>query len=143
MGTKVSTVDIRAPSNRVWRALTEPALVKRWQYGSDLLTTWTPGTSIVFRNEWNGQVFEQHGTVFEFAPHSRLQYSLFFSRPGLADSPENRFVMTYELVESGDVTTLTISQDDSRPAEPDALSSGDEGPDVLASLKDLVEARMS
>ena len=29
----------------------------------DLLTTWEVGTSIVFRNEWNGLVFEQKGTV--------------------------------------------------------------------------------
>ena len=88
MKSKDSTVEIRAPARKIWLALTVPELVKQWQYGADLLTTWEPGTSIVFRNEWNGQIFEQKGTVLEFDPASRLKYSLFFPRDGLRDIPE-------------------------------------------------------
>lgn len=141
--TTDSIVKILAPASKVWRALTEPELVKQWQYGSDLLTTWEPGTPIVFRNEWNGQVFEQKGTVLEFVPASRLKYSLFFPRPDLQDVPENHFFMTYELTESGGLTTLLFRQEDPRPAPPSAPSGGDDGPDVLASLKELVEVKMT
>jgi len=63
--TSDSIVKINAPTRKVWLALTVPDLVKQWQYGSDLLTTWEVGTPIIFRNEWNGQVFEQKGTVIE------------------------------------------------------------------------------
>jgi uncharacterized protein YndB with AHSA1/START domain len=87
--TSDSTVKILAPASKVWLALTVPDLVKQWQYGSDLLTTWEPGTPIVFRNEWNGQVFEQKGTVLEFVPGSRLKYSLFVPRPDLQDIPDD------------------------------------------------------
>jgi uncharacterized protein YndB with AHSA1/START domain len=87
--TSDSVVKILAPAGKVWRALTEPELVKQWQYGADLLTTWEPGTPIVFRNEWEGQVFEQKGTVLEFVPGSRLKYSLFFPHPGMDDRPEH------------------------------------------------------
>ena len=142
MKTTDSVVNIIAPASKVWRALTVPDLVKQWQYGSDLLTTWKPGSPIIFRNEWNGQVFEQKGTVLEFEPGSRLKYSLFFPQPGLQDIPENYFFMTHELTESIGLTTVLFRQEDPRPTPPNASSGGEEGPDVLSSLKELVEVKM-
>src|SRR3982751_5416205 len=138
-----SVVDIRASASKVWLALTVPDLVKQWQYSSDLLTTWEPGSPIVFRNEWNGQIFEQKGTVLEFIPGSRLKYSLFFPRPDVQDIPENHFFMTYELTESGGLTSLLFRQEDPRPSSPDASAGGEDGPDVLAQLKELVEKKMA
>jgi uncharacterized protein YndB with AHSA1/START domain len=140
--TSDSNVKIVAPAKTVWRALTVPDLVKRWQYGSDLLTTWEVGTPIIFRNEWNGQVFEQKGNVLEFLPESRLRYSLFFPRPDLQDTPEHCFVMTYELAEREGVTSLLVRQEDPRPSPPNESTAGDEGPDVLSVLKELVEIKM-
>ena len=142
MKTSDSTVKILAPAKKVWLALTSPGLVKQWQYGSDLLTTWEVGTPIVFRNEWNGQVFEQKGTVLEYSPESRLKYSLFFPRPDLQDIPEHYFFMTYELAESDGTTSLLVRQEDPRPSEPGESSGGDGGPDVLSLLKELVEVKM-
>jgi len=142
MKTSDSIVKIIAPARKVWLALTVPDLVKQWQYGSDLLTTWQVGTPIVFRNEWNGQVFEQKGNVLEFLPESRLKYSLFFPRPDVEDVPEHYFFMTYELTESEGVTSLLVRQEDPRPSQPDESPAGDEGPDVLSSLKELVEMKM-
>src|SRR3954468_15322669 len=141
MKTSESAVKILAPAKQVWLALTSAPLVKQWQYGSDLLTTWEVGASIVFRNEWNGQVFEQKGEVLEFLPQSRLKYSLFVPRPDLQDIPEHHFFMTYELVESDGATTLIIRQEDPRPSAPDESAGGD-GPDVLSTLKELVENKM-
>jgi uncharacterized protein YndB with AHSA1/START domain len=140
--TSDSSVTILAPAKKVWLALTSPALVKQWQYGSDLLTTWEVGASIVFRNEWNGQVFEQKGTVLEFSPEARLKYSLFFPRPDLQDIPEHSFFMTYELTESDGVTSLLVRQEDPRPSPPVESPGGDDGPDVLSTLKELVEVSM-
>ena len=103
MKTSESTVVIRAPAKKVWPALTRLDLVKQWQYGSDLLTT-------SFRNEWNGNVFEQWGTVLEFAPVSRVKYSLFVPR----------------------VTSLLVRQDDPRPSLPGESSIANDGPDALS-----------
>ena len=142
MKTSDSTVKILAPAKKVWLALTAPDLVKQWQYGSDLLTTWEVGTPIVFRNEWDGQVFEQKGTVLEFSPESRLKYSLFFPHPDLQDIPEHYFFMTYELAESDGITSLLVRQEDPRPSLSNESSGGDDGPDVLAYLKELVEVKI-
>ncbi len=143
MKTTDSIVRIAAPAGKVWLALTVPELVKQWQFGADLRTTWQPGSSIVFRNEWNGQVFGQKGTVIEFRPASRLKYSLFFPEPGMNDVPDNHFFMTYELTETEGHTAVLFRQEDPRPARPETATAADEGPDVLALLKELVEVRMS
>lgn len=140
--TSDSTVRILAPAKKVWLALTSPELVKQWQYGSELLTTWEVGTSIVFRNEWNGRVFEQKGTVLEYSPVSRLRYSLFFPRPDLQDIPEHYFFMTYELVEKDGITSLLVRQEDPRPSPPNETSGAGDGPDVLSYLKELVEVKI-
>lgn len=142
MKTSESVVNILAPARKVWLALTVPHLVKQWQYGSDLLTTWEPGTPIIFRNEWDGHTFEQKGTVLEVTPESRVRYSLFFPRPDLQDIPENYFFMTYELTQRGDATSVLIRQEDPRPTPPDESAGGEDGPDVLSHLKELVEVRM-
>jgi hypothetical protein len=122
--------------------MTNPDLVKQWQYGSDLLTSWEVGSPIVFRNEWDGQVFEQKGTVLEFIPESRVRYSLFFPRPDLQDIPEHHFFMTYELTECEGVTSLVVRQEDPRPTSGDESNVADDGPDVLSILKNLVEEKM-
>ena len=139
MKTTTSKVVIEAPANRVWAALTQPALVKQWQYGADLTTDWNAGSSIEFRNEWNGDVFLQSGTVLEVDEPRSLRYSLFFPRPGLEDRPENRFVMTYRLDERAGSTELTIVQEDPREsADVDETGDGAGNP-VLQALKTLVE----
>lgn len=142
MKTSNSTVQIHSPAKKVWLALTDPDLVKQWQYGSDLITTWEVGSPIVFRNEWDGQVFEQKGTIFEFVPESRVKYSLFFPRPDLQDIPEHHFFMTYELTETEGVTSLVVRQEDPRLTLADESNVGDDGPDVLSILKNLVEGKM-
>ena len=142
MKTSDSTVKIFAPRKKVWLALTVPDLVKQWQYNSDLLTTWEVGSPIIFRNEWNGQVFEQKGRVLEFLPESRVKYSLFFPRPDLQDIPEHSIFMTYELTENEGATLLLVRQEDPRPAQADESTGADEGPNVLSALKELVEVKM-
>ena len=143
MKTTDTVVVLRAPARKVWLALTTPELVKQWQFGTDLQTTWEPGTPIVFRNAWDGRTFEQRGTVLEFTPESRLRYSLFFPHPGLRDVPEHYFFMTYELTARDDGTSVLFRQEDPRPASPDEAAGGDEAAGMLALLKELVETRMT
>ncbi|WP_225972573.1 hypothetical protein [Ephemeroptericola cinctiostellae] len=107
-----------------------------------MLATWEIGAPIIFRNEWNGRVFEQKGNVLEFLSESHLKYSLFFPRPDLQDIPEHCFFMTYELTESEAVTFLLVRQEDPCPFPPNESTDGDEGPDVLSCLKELVEVKM-
>lgn len=139
MKTTTSRVVIEAPAARVWKALTQPELVKKWQYGTDLMTDWHIGSPIEFRNEWNGEVFLQNGTVLQVDAPRILKYSLFAPRPGLEDRPENRFVMVYRLDERAGLTELTIVQEDPREQADVDETGDDEGNPILQALKELVE----
>ncbi|EPD92493.1 SRPBCC family protein [Paenibacillus sp. HGF7] len=139
MAKEISRIKIGAPAGNVWDALTRPELVKQWQYGSELVTDWRPGSEIRFRNEWEGQVFEQWGTVQEIVPDRLIRYTLFAPRPGLEDRSENYFVMSYLLEDDGDWTTLTIEKTDNRPEAGSGVTEDDEVSPVLSALKKLVE----
>lgn len=138
MRSSTSTIEINAPADRVWDALVNPSKVKLWQYGSDVVTSWEPGTPIRFITAWGEKVFEQWGTILEFSPNKRLKYSLFAPRPDLNDSPENYFYMTYLLEESHKGTKLSIVQDDPRP-QTQPVQEDDGANAILQGLKALVE----
>jgi uncharacterized protein YndB with AHSA1/START domain len=130
MATNISTIVLNAPVEKVWNTLTQPELVKKWQYGSDLITDWKIGSEIRFKNEWEGQVFEQWGKVLEVVPTQKIKYSLFFPGPELEDKPENYFIMSYLLSEENQKTKLEIIQEEPQ---------GEENP-ILQALKNLIES---
>ena len=139
MARNISSIEINASPEKIWDLLTKPALVKLWQYGSELLTTWEPGSDIRFRTEWEGKIYEQWGKVFEMKPNKLIRYSLFAPRPGLDDKAENHFIMTYNLSEENGKTRLEIIQEDNRPGAVQEEPQGEENP-VLSSLRELAEA---
>lgn len=139
MATNISAIVLNAPIEKVWNALTQPELIKQWQYGSDLITDWKVGNEIRFRNEWEGQVFEQWGTVLEVVLNEKIRYSLFFPRPELEDKPENYFIMSYVLKEENQKTKLEIIQEDNRPGAVQEEHQGEENP-ILQGLKAIIEA---
>ena len=138
MALNISTVTINAPVQKVWEMLTQPELVKLWQYGSDLLTDWKVGSEIKFSTEWEGEIFEQWGKILEIKPNELIKYSLFAPRPGLEDKPENYFIMSYILSSENGKTKLEIIQEDNRPNAVQEEPEGEENP-VLKSLKMLAE----
>ncbi|GLX67805.1 SRPBCC family protein [Paenibacillus glycanilyticus] len=144
MATSTSRIFINAPAERVWDTVSKPEQVKQWQYGSDLITNWQIGSEIRFRSEWEGNIYEQWGTVLEYSPCQSLSYSLFAPRPGLEDKPDNYFKMSYTLVNEKEGTLLTIEQSDNRPGtdndNSESSEEGEDGQSVLSVLKRLAES---
>jgi uncharacterized protein YndB with AHSA1/START domain len=138
MATNISVIHIHASKEKVWQTITNPAMVKLWQYGSALITTWQVGSSIRFSTEWQGRLFEQWGHVLELVPNQLVKYSLFAPRPDLEDKPENYFIMHYVLTGENGITTLTIIQEDNRPNAAQEAPQGEENP-VLQLLKQIAE----
>ncbi|MBL4715688.1 MAG: ATPase [Bacteroidetes bacterium] len=138
MATNISKLEIKAIPTKVWNALTNPEMVKKWQYGSELITDWKVGSEIRFKSEWEGQTFEQWGMILEVIPNQKLKYNLFAPRPDLEDKPENYFEMEYVLSHKGTSTELEIIQEDNRPGAKQEASQGEENP-MLKGLKDLIE----
>ena len=102
---------INAPVGHVWEALTEPKLIKQYMFGTDVDTTWEPGSPIVYRGEWQGTQYADTGKVLEFEPHRLIRSTFFSSLSGKEDRPENYNTVTYELEDRGAETILTVTQD--------------------------------
>lgn len=139
MITSKSTILINATKQKVWDALTKPELVKKWQYGSDVLTDWKVGSEIRFRVEWDGKVFEQWGKILEIVPNELIKYSLFFPRPDLEDKEENYFIMSYIISQLENKIRLEILKEDNRPGAVEEKESDEENP-VLTALKEIIES---
>jgi len=139
MATNISTIFVNASRQKVWEALTKPELVKLWQYGSDLLTSWEVGTEIRFVTKWEDKVFEQWGKVLEVRPLELIKYSLFAPSPQREDKPENYFIMNYVLTDENGMIKLEIIQEHNRAGALQEEPQGEENP-ILKMLKELVEA---
>ena len=50
--------EINAPVEQVWKALTDPELIKQYFFGTQTETSWKVGTPIYFRGEWDGKPYE-------------------------------------------------------------------------------------
>ena len=132
-------VTIDAPADAVWRALTDPELVKQYLHGTNLETDWTVGGPITWKGEWKGKPYEDKGTVLEVEPNKRLKNTHWSPMGGTEDSPENYHTVTYELTEQDGKTTLTLKQDNNASQEEaDNMAENNWGP-VLEGLKAMVE----
>jgi hypothetical protein len=53
-----TTTAIEAPITDVWDALVNPGTVKQYMFGTDVISDWKEGSSIVWRGEWQGKPYE-------------------------------------------------------------------------------------
>jgi len=104
--------DVDAPIAEVWSALTDTETLGEIMFGSTVETDWTVGSPIVYRGEWNGTPFEDHGIVLEVTEPTVIRVS--HESPGSDATHEVR----YDLRELGpDATHVTLTQDGSESAE--------------------------
>jgi uncharacterized protein YndB with AHSA1/START domain len=108
-------VVIDAPAGKVWEALTNPALIKQYLFGTNTETTWNVGDPIRFHGEYQGKTYEDKGTVLLFEPGKRLKYSYWSSMSGLEDKPENYVTVMFTInPEAESKTRLELLQENIR-----------------------------
>lgn len=131
--------EIDAPPSTVWRALTDPDVIERYMFGARVVTDWQPGSSIVWKGEYEGRPYEDKGEVLEVVPERKLKVTHFSPLGGKDDVPENYHTLTYELEGSNGTTHVSLSQDNNASAEA-AEHSQANWERMLAGLKATVEA---
>ena len=109
--TATTSLDLPAPPDRVWAALTDPVLVRQYMFGAELSGDWVKGGSVTYRGEWDGTPFEDRGDILEIDPLRLLKVNYYSAMSGQPDTPENRQLITYALAATGTGTRLTVSQD--------------------------------
>jgi uncharacterized protein YndB with AHSA1/START domain len=131
-------VGIAAPAARVWQALTDPAIIARYFFGTTVITDWQPGSPIVWQGEYQGRPYQDKGQILEVEPGRRLKVTHFSPMTGQPDVPENYHTITYEIDERDGTTQLTLSQDNNGD-KAEAQRATQTWETMLAALKKTVE----
>ena len=137
--TVSKSITINAGVARVWHALTTPALIAEYLFGTETVTDWKVGSPIIFQGEYQGQKYRDKGVILEYVLHERIRYSYWSGFSGLDDKPENYSVVTYSLRKLDDThTELTWTQQGFANKEARKHSEG--GIDaLLANVKEVME----
>jgi uncharacterized protein YndB with AHSA1/START domain len=133
-----SAITIDAQASRVWDVITDPAAVKEFMFGADLVTDWTVGGPILWRGEWEGKPYEDKGTILDVEPGKKLVHTHFSPLGGEADKPGNYHTLTWTLEDQAGATRLTLSQDNN-PSEDAAEHSKGMWDMLVADVKRIAE----
>ncbi|MGO9310081.1 MAG: SRPBCC family protein [Spirochaetia bacterium] len=133
-----AAISIQTGIEKVWNALTNPALVKQYLYGTEVHSDWRKGNPITYKGVWQGKAYEDKGVIVEIVPPQRLVSTYWSSMSGLPDTPENYNTVSYELSYSNGATTLQVTQDNNATKE-SADHSASNWAAVLRTLKSLME----
>ena len=133
-----TSVTIEAPIEQVWKAITDPGLIKQWFFGVDTETDWRVGGPLVHRGEYQGTPYEDKGTVLTFEPPRLLRHTHWSSASGLPDADEHYQTVSCSLSEVEGATRLTITEIN-LPSEDAAKTSEQGWAAALEQLRQLLE----
>src|SRR6478609_2452034 len=106
-----ANVEIAAPPERVWEAMTDPAQVAQYMMGSQVESDYQVGSPITWSGEWEGKPYQDKGEVLQVEPNRLLEVTHYSPLTGADDVPENYHTVRYELAESDGATTVRLTQD--------------------------------
>jgi DNA-binding transcriptional ArsR family regulator/uncharacterized protein YndB with AHSA1/START domain len=145
----VYTTYIRTTPERLWQGLTDPAFTRRyWQ--TELLTDWAKGSPVTWNN--HGVMISDPGSVvLESDPYRRLSYTWHTMTPELAEkfgwdqefqaklAGESRSKVTFDIEPVTQGVKLTVTHDGFEPGSTVVQMVSVGWPDVISSLKTLLE----
>lgn len=92
-----SNINIQSTPEKVWDVLTNPVKIKEYLFGTEVITDWKIGSSIIFQGEYDGQQYKDKGNVIENKKNELLKYDYWSGFSGLEDNPENYSLVIYKI----------------------------------------------
>jgi len=132
---KVFEIYIRTTPERLWAAITDPAIRAKYHFGAAVESAWTPGSAYRLVHPGSeGPLAEGENLVVE--PPSRLVQSM---RTLWSEDAEREGTsrVTWEIEPVGDSCRLTVTHDQLRDGAPPELYGG--WPMILSGLKTWLE----
>lgn len=133
----VNVIYIRTTPRALWNALTQGKFTRQYYAGLELHAELKRGGRFdymhrleVHRRDGPGVA----GFVFEVVPKKKLAHSF---EPRFIDDGPSR--VTYEIESMGMVCKLTVTHDDFPPSGPTLATVREGWPEILSSLKSLLE----
>jgi uncharacterized protein YndB with AHSA1/START domain len=101
---------INTPATKVWKALTTPALISEYMFGTTVNSDWKKGSAITWEGEMNGKKYKDKGEILAIVPNEKLSYSHYSPSSGMPDLPEHYHTVTIELREQEGTTVVDLTQ---------------------------------
>lgn len=105
-----SSVRIHAPAAKVWAALTNPEMTKKFMFGAEVMSDWKIGSPLIWKMEGSEKVLK--GTIVAIEHNRRLSYTIIDPEAPYPDIPENYTTVTYELAAEKGETIVSVSDGD-------------------------------
>ena len=109
--TATTEIKVNAPVSKVWDAITDPALIKQYLMGTNVITDWKKGNPITYTGEWKGKQYTDKGIIIDIVPNPLLHTTYLSGMSNQEDKPENYANVIYTLRKHDDHTHVTITQD--------------------------------
>jgi uncharacterized protein YndB with AHSA1/START domain/biotin operon repressor len=133
---KVFEIYIKTSAERLWEAITDSELRKKYNFGVGITSDWTPGSRYEAVAGQAGNMPIAEGENLEVEPPHRLVQS-FNARWSDEVRGEDTSRVTWEIEPVGDSCRLTVTHDRLREGANDQLYGG--WPQILSGLKTLLE----
>ena len=127
-------VYVRSSRDAVWNALTDPEVTEQYWGGTRIESDWQVGSEIRYLHD--GELTDRH-TILEVEEPRRLVHTFQPLFGEFKDEAPSRVAFTLE--QSGEVTRLTLAQDEFAVGSKVYLACSQGWPKVLSSLKTLLE----
>ena len=134
-----TSIEVNAPAAKVWKALTDAAIVKQYFFGTNVKSDWKKGSPIIWEGEWEGKTYQDTGKILDIDPGKYVKYNYWSSMSGTEDIPENYADISYTLSENNDKTLLTITQGNIK-SEESKNHSEQNWQSVFGKMKEMVES---
>jgi uncharacterized protein YndB with AHSA1/START domain len=115
--TARATTEIQAPLSRVWNALVNPEIIRKYMFGTHVISDWKVGSQIIWKGEWNGKSYTDKGEILQMTEGKLLQYSHFSPLSGIPETRENFHVVTIQLKDKNNKVEVELSQDNNETEE--------------------------
>lgn len=128
---------IATTPEKLWSALTDGEMTKRYWGRHRNVSDWKPGSSWEHQDYDDASLVDIVGTVVESSPPDKLV--LTWAAPANRDKQEKHSRVTFDIARSADSVCLTVTHD-RLEGDPEMLAGISMGwPAVLSSLKTMLE----
>ena len=105
------SIALNADISKVWEALTNPELTKKYMFGCEVVSEWKIGSPILWKGAADGKVYVK-GNIVNITPGKLLQYTTFDPNSSLEDVASNYLTVTIELSQESGHTVVSVAQGD-------------------------------
>src|ERR1700737_307570 len=123
-----SSVQINTTIDEAWKALVNPEIVEKYMLGSQQLSDWQKGSSIIWKKDFNGRKFVDKGEILEITPQKSVKYTHYSPTSGKPDAPENYQTVSVTLKENAKGTTIELRSDNNASEKEKEMTEHTYGP---------------